>query len=217
MTGSVEIFSNLNSSMSKIHEAHWESGMEAQSKMGFVFKDSMEKALKSHKTQYTTTIVDGKKIIIKSGSHDMGERINPQTGKLMDTPSMGNFIQWRSYSSTGTTVVGGLMKKGWTEDRKEGKIVGRRQVFGVGQNSIDILEKISTGKVGKALWNREDGKRSTKSMDIFEGTHVAHPTFFIKDGKNKAMNGARARLRRYLRDAIKARDNLKSEPMIRKS
>ena len=123
---------------------------------------------------------------------------------------MGNFIQWRTYSTTGTTVVGGLMKAGYTETRDEGKVIGRTKVFGVRQESVDILEKISSGKVGKAEWVNPRGK---KSMSKFEGTHK--PTNFIAEGKSSALSGVSGKIKKYYADAIRRRDDLKKQPMKR--
>jgi len=211
MSHQIEVYSNLAASMQKIYEAHWESGNEAHSKMGFLVKNSMEKALRKHKTNYTIeTNSSGKRMIVKQNtSHAMGDRFDRKTGKKLNI-HMGNFIQWRTYSTTGTTVVGGLMKAGYTETRDEGKITGRTKVFGVRQESIDILEKISSGKTGKAKWVNPMG---TESMKKFKGTHK--PTNFIAEGKNSALSGASAKITKYYSDAIRRRDDLKKQPMKR--
>lgn len=194
--------------MDKIYEAHWESGNEAHSKMGFLVKSSLEKSLRSKKTNYTTKTVNGKRLIVKENtSHSMGDRFDRKTGRKLSV-HMGNFIQWRTYSTTGTTVVGGLMKAGYTETRKEGKIVGRAKVFGVRQESVDILEKISSGKVGKAEWVNPRGK---KSMSRFEGTHKA--THFIEQGKASALSGASGKIEKYYATAVKRRENFKKQSM----
>lgn len=204
-----ETYSNLSASMNKIYEAHWESGNEAHSKMGFQIKKSMSNALRRHRTNYTIKIINGERLIVKENtSHAMGDRFS-KDGKKLST-HMGNFIQWRTYSTKGTTVVGGLMKAGYTETRDEGKVIGRTKVFGVSQASVDILEKISSGKVGKAEWI---SPRGITSMKRFVGTHK--PTNFIAEGKSSAMSGADAKISGYLSSAIKRRDDLRKQPMMR--
>lgn len=213
MSRSFEAYSNLEASMQKIYEAHWESGNEAHSKMGFRVKKSLGNSLKRKKTQWSTQFVNGKRLIVKSDSHSMGDRFDHKTGKKLSTDLTG-FIQWRTYSTTGTTVVGGLMKAGYTETRDEGKVTGRMRVFSVNQSSVDILEKISSGKTGKAQWNREQGGYSIKSMKRFVGTHK--PTNFIAEGKSSALSGADSQIKKYYESAVKRRDDLKDEPMQRK-
>jgi hypothetical protein len=214
MSHTFEAYSNLSASMDKIYQAHWESGNEAHSKMGFLVKKSLENSLKSKKTNWTTKMVDGKRLIVQSGSHSMGERFSHKDGRKLSV-NMGNFIQWRTYSTTGTTVVGGLMKAGYTETRDEGKITGRMKVYSVNQSSVDILEKISTGKTGRAKWNKELGGYSAKSLKRFAGTHK--PTNFIAEGKSSALTGASGKIEKYYATAIKRRDDLKKEPMKRTS
>jgi len=208
-----EAYSNLEASMQKIYEAHWESGNEAHSKMGWLVKKSLGSSLKQKKTQWSTKIVNGKRLIVKSAAHSMGDRFDTKTGAKLQTDLTG-FIQWRTYSTTGTTVVGGLMKAGYTETRKEGKVVGRAKVFSVNQSSVNILEKISSGKTGRAQWNKEDGGYSVKSMKRFVGTHK--PTNFIAEGKSSALSGAEAKISGYYANAIKRRDDIKEQPMKRK-
>jgi len=211
MSGTFEAYSNLSASMDKIHEAHWESGNEAHSKLGFLVKSSMEKALRKNKTNYTIqTNKNGKRLIVKENtSHSMGDRFDAHSGKKLNT-HMGNFIQWRTYSTTGTTVVGGLMKAGQTEIRDEGKVVGRTKVFGVHQESVDILEKISSGQLGKAKWVHP---RGVVSMKRFVGTHK--PTNFISEGKSSALSGADSKIVKWYKDAVNRRDDLKKQPIKR--
>lgn len=217
MSRSFEAYSNLEDSLQKINEAHWESGMEAHSKAGALTKKMMTHAMKSKKTVYTTKVVDGVRHIVKSASHSIGDRIDHKTGQLMSTPSMANFIQWRAYSTTGTTVIGGLMKEGRTEVRRHGKIVSTMPVYSVNQSSIDILEKMSTGKVGKALWNKSKGGYSHESLDEFKGTHKKHPKNFLAQGKRNAETAIKFRIPRWTMDALKNRENIKEQPMKRKA
>lgn len=213
MSRSFEAYSNIEASMKKIYEAHWESGNEAHSKMGFLVKKSLGDSLKRKKTQWSTQIVNGKRLIVKSAPHSMGDRFDHKTGKKLSTDLTG-FIQWRTYSTSGTTVVGGLMKAGYTELRDEGKVVGKTKVFSVNQSSVNILEKISSGKTGHAQWNKEQGGYSVSSMKRFVGTHK--PTNFIAEGKSTALTGADSKISGYYASAIKRRDDLKEEPMKRK-
>ena len=215
MIPQIETYSDLKAAMTKIHEAHWESGIEAQSKMGWIVKDSISNAMKSKRTQWTTERKDGVRLIRKSGSHELGERIDFETGKKMSTPSMSNFIQWRTYSTTGTTVVGVPMKQGYTERRENGKVVKKIKAYGVGKQSVDIIEKMSTGSVGIALWLEEGGGRSPISMKRFIGTHRKQPANFIADGKNKALSGMRAKLNKWYKEAASRRDDINSTPMER--
>ena len=206
-----EAYSNLSKSLDKILEAHWESGLEAHSKTGFLVKDSMENALESKKTNYTIKTVEGKRIIVKEkSSHSMGERFDKDSGKKLSA-TMGNFIQWRTYSTTGTTVVGGLMKPGQTEVRKEGRVTGTTKVYGVRQQSVDILEKIDSGKTGKAEWVHPLGK---ESMPEFSGTHRA--TNFIREGKSNALSGIDGKLSTWLASAIKRRESFTKQNMEKK-
>ena len=216
MSSKVEVYSNLEASMTRIHQAHWESGNEAHSKAAALTKKMMSHALKSKRTIYTTKIVNGVRHIVKSASHSMGDRIDHDTGRLMSTPNMANFIQFRTYSTTGTTVVGGLMKAGRTEVRRHGKIISTTPVFSVNQSSIDILEKISTGKTNKALWNTKEGGYSHESLSRFRGTHENNPTNFIAQGKRNAISAIKVRIPRWTLDAIKNRENIKQEPLKRK-
>lgn len=211
MIHETEVYSNLQAMLDKIYQVHWESGNEANSRFGFKLKDIMEDTLESKKTIWTTKVVDGKRRIVKTNSHSFGERIDRKTGLTASTPSMKNFIQVITYSSTGTTVIGGLNKEGYTEKRRNGKIVGRLKVFRVRQKSVDILEKMDSGKIGHALWTTKDGGYSPISKDRFKGTHT--PTHFIAQSKGKAVGGYESDMSRYLAEAIRNRDNLNQEPM----
>jgi hypothetical protein len=203
-----EAYSNLQATLDKIHDIHWESGNEAGSRFGFKLKDSLENSLESKKTIYT---INSKGQITTTSSHSFGERKDRKTGKTLGTQSMKNFIQVRTYSTTGTTVVGGLMKAGWTEKRRNGKVIGRLRVYSVNQTSVDILEKMDSGKIGKALWNKKNGGYSPKSKPQFEGTHT--PTNFIIQGKGKVVGKYSSDMDRYMAEAIKIRDDSKREPM----
>lgn len=212
-----EGYSNLEESMKRIHDIQWESGNEAHSKAGYLYKKFLTRAMKRKKTTYTTKVVNGKRQIVKTSRHSIGDRINHKTGQLMsNAPHMSNFIQFRTYSTTGTTVVGGLMKKGYTEIRKNGKITGRARVYSVNQSSVDILEKMSSGRTGKAKWNKEAGGYSPESIDRFEGTHENHPTHFIREGKAQAIPAIKFRIPRWTLAAIKAREDNNQAAIKRK-
>lgn len=205
----VEIYSNLAKEMNAIYLLHFESGNEAHSKAGAIVRKELVKSLESKKTNWTTKIVNGKRLIVKGGSHSMGERFSRDTGKKLAI-GMRGFIQWRTYASTGTTVVGGLMKNSYTEKRENGKVVGRIRVHGVTQESVDILEKISSGVVGKAKWkDYTSGKLTLKSMENFSGTHK--PTRFIEEGKRTAITKISSRMEKWYSDAVKNRDNIRRE------
>jgi hypothetical protein len=152
----------------------------------------------------------------------MGERFDKDSGKKLSV-KMGNFIQWRTYSTTGTTVVGGLMKPGKTEVRKEGKVTGETKVYGVNQQSVAILQKIDSGNLATkqkingskkeiaAEWVHPFG---TESMPEFAGTHKA--TNFIREGKSNALGGIDGKLSTWLADAIKRRENFTKQNMEQK-
>lgn len=206
-----EGYSNVSEMLTKIYEAHWESGNEAGSRMGLLVKSSLDKALKSQQTIYTTKVVKGKRRIIKTISHSFGQRIDRKTGKVMNTPNMANFIQWRTYSSTGTTVIGGLMKSGYTEIRRNGKVVEKSKVFSVNQSSVDILEKMDSGKIGHALWNTKNGGYSPLSKGQFVGTHK--PTNFISEAKTEAFSGVDEKMTKWMEEALRNRDDIKQSDM----
>jgi hypothetical protein len=205
-----EMYSNFSKSMEKIHDLHWESGNEAQSKAGYLVKKSIERSLKRRKTHYTIKTKNGKRLIVKEAStHSMGERFDRNTGVKLSA-TMGNFIQWRTYSTTGTTVIGGLMKPGSTEVRRGGKVVSKTHVYGVRQQAIDILEKMDSGKIGKAEWVHPKGK---ESMNAFRGTHEKHPAHFIAEGQQSGINAAKFRIPRWTIEALANRENLVHESM----
>jgi len=206
---------NVGAEMREIYNIHLESGNEAHSKAGFIIKKAIEDSLHSKKTHYTTKFVNGKRIIVKNSSaHNMGERFSRVSGKKLDV-DMGGFIQWRTYASTGTTVIGGLFKAGLTEIRRNGKIVKTTKVYGVAQDAVDILEKISSGKTNKAKWkDYKTGSLTTKSIDRFDGTHKGN--HFIEEGKNRGISTIKSKLEKWYDDAVENRDRDRREKESRR-
>ena len=72
---------------------------------------------------------------------------------------------------------------------------------------------MDSGKVGKALWNKQSGGYSTESKAQFDGTHENHPAHFIAEGKSRGLTIAKNRIPRYMMSALKARENFKKESM----
>ncbi len=206
---------NVGAEMRAIYDIHFESGNEAHSKAGYIIKKAIEDELHKNRTHYTTKMIDGKRRIIKNNSsHIMGERFSRVTGKKLAV-NIGNFVQWRTYASTGTTVIGGLFKGGTTEIRRNGRITERTEVYGVTQDSVDILEKISSGKTDKAKWkNYKTGKLTTKSIDNFDGTHKGNK--FIEKGKSKGISIMKGKLEEWYDNAVKNRERDRAESALRR-
>ena len=203
-------YSNLKESLQKIYELHWEAGNEAHSKLGWDLKQELERQLRSKTTEYSIKKnKKGNRQIVKVAAHAMGDRFDAKNGDKLSV-NMGNFIQFRTYATTGTTVVGVPMKAGKTEIRRDGKVVSSKKVFGIRQESIDILEKMSLGIVGVAKWVHP---RGVKSMKGFEGTHQKHPNNFIPEAKAKALSNASSKIEKEYSAALERSKNVKSPPM----
>lgn len=214
--GSHEVYSNIPSSLRKIYEAHWETGNEVGSKNGMAIAMASREALESHKTSYQTTVVNGKRIIKKSAPRAIGTIVN-RRGQTLNV-RLKNFIQWRTYSTTGTTVVGGMFKSGTTEIRRNGKVVSKRRVDSVGKGSINILQKLNYGlnqnsnrinKVGNPFdWQ---GKESMKK---FKGTHTKG-LGFMEEGRRKAMSKVNKNTKEGFENAILRRNlNQRMEKVV---
>lgn len=201
--------SNLQKVLEKVYKAHWESGNEAHSKLGYQFKKSISTALTNKRTNYTVKSVNGKRRIVKTAqSRKFGIRYDKAGNPLQY--GMENFIQWRTYDATGTTVVGGVMKAGTTSIRENGRVVSSKKVIGVHSASVNILEKMNKGEVGLAKWINPSG---TDSMKRFKGTHEKRPRFYIDQGKSIVIQTAGAKLDQWLKEAVARRDGQKEPPM----
>lgn len=211
----VEISSNVSSTMEKIHEAHWETGNETGSRAGYVIAMSQRGHLKKQRTKYSVEYKDGARKIVKNENQrrPFGTIVNKQ-GKTLST-RLENFIQWRTYSSTGTTVVAAPMKSGTTEIRKNGKVVKKTRVDSVGKGSIDILQKLNYGLNSSSDTIRKVNKpfdwQGGKSMSRFRGTHQNSP-MFMEQGRRDAMGTVNKILTAGFSDALKRRENIK-EPL----
>ena len=213
----IEIQSNLSSSMKKIYEAHWETGNEIGSKNGYLIAMAQRAELKKQKTHYTTTVVDGKRKITynKSTSRPFGTIIDKNGGTL--ATKLENFIQWRTYSSTGTTIVAAPMKSGTTEIRRNGRVINSTRVDGVGKGSINILQKLNYGLNGdSSMIMKPNGTDSFnwqggESMDRFKGTHQKARNF-MEEGRRNVMGSVNRNIKQGFADAIKRRENI-NEPM----
>lgn len=200
------IDSNVSSSLKKIYEAHWETGNEIGSKNGMAIAMSSRKALESKRTAYNIEYKNGKRTIVKRGSRPIGTIVD-KNGRTLKT-RLKNFIQWRTYSTTGTTVVGGMFKSGTTEIRKDGKVVSKKRVQSVGKGSINILQKLNYGlnkssdKINK-VGNKFDwqGKRSMKN---FRGSHTKGLNF-MEEGRRNAMGEINKNLKDGFKNSLQRR------------
>ena len=202
------IYSNVSESMKQIYEAHWETGNEIGSKNGQIIAFAQREALTQNKTHYDIEYVQGKRRIIKkSTSRDVGIIVNKQGVQL--STKLDNFIQWRTYSSTGTTVVGGMFRSGSTEIRENGKVIAKTKVDSVGKGSINILQKLNYGldtsssKVN--VVNNAYSWNGKPSISKFRGTHTEGYGFAEK-GRRSAMGKVNDNIRNGFSVALARRE-----------
>lgn len=200
------VYSNVSETMQKIYEAHWETGNEIHSKIGFQTMESQRAELLKQKTAYNIEYKNGKRQIIKGGSRSFGVIVN-RKGSTLST-QLKNLIQYRTYASKGTTVVGVPMKAGYTELRENGKIVGRTKVHSVGKGSIDILQKLNYGLDASSntiqTVNKPFSWQGGESMGRFKGTHTK-ALLFMEAGRRNAMSKADSIMRKGL-DSLNSRN-----------
>lgn len=213
------ISSNISSTMKQIYELHWETANEVASKSGRAIAMAQRNELLANKTYYDIEYVDGKRRIIKTDTSRPVGKITNKQGIILST-RLENFIQWRTYSTTGTTVVGGMFKSGWTELREGGKVIGRTKTDSVGQGSINILQKLNYGL------NSESNKINTvnnaynwggkKSLDNFKGTHTRGYGFAEK-GRRNAMSEVNTLMKDGFKDALARREKYVDKKMTKVS
>jgi len=151
MSPTTEIFSNVSKQVTKIHELHWETGNEVNSKNAAEIMKKTREALSSHTTKWHVIYKNGKKKFIKGAPRPIGQRFSYENQAPLKT-SLQNLIQFRTYTTTGTAIVAGMMKSGTTEIREDGKVVSRTRVDGVSKESIAILQKLNNGLQGTTMW-----------------------------------------------------------------
>lgn len=182
--------SNVSSTMTKIYEAHWETGNEVHSKIGKNIAYAQRIELLKQRTKYRSEVIGGKRIIKSDGRRTRFGRIVNKQGEILET-RLHNLIQWRTYSTTGTTVVAAPMKSGRTEIRRDGKIVGSIPVSSVGKGSIDILQKLNYGLNSASdrinIVNKPFDWQGKESMKRFKGTHTK-ARLFMETGRRNAMS-----------------------------
>lgn len=213
----VEISSNVSSTMKKIYEAHWETGNEVGSKAGYVIAMSQRGWLRKQRTKYSIEYKDGKRKIVynPNGRRPFGTIVNKR-GVTLDT-RLENFIQWRTYSTTGTTVVAAPMKSGTTEIRRNGKVVSKTRVDSVGKGSVDILQKLNYGLNANSdtinRVNKPFDWQGGESMKRFKGKHQK-ALMFMEAGRRKAMGSVNRIITQGFSEALSRRENIK-EPLKR--
>lgn len=199
--------SNVSTTMAKIYEAHWETGNEVHSKIGKNIAFSQRDELLKQKTKYKTLVRNGKRIIRTTSPKSFGEIIS-KTGSPLET-ELKNFIQWRTYSTTGTTVVAAPMKSGRTEIRRDGKIIGTERVDSVGKGSIDILQKLNYGLNSTSdkinVVNKPFNWQGKESMKRFKGTHTKG-RMFMEVGRRNAMSKNDSIIREGFTNASQRKD-----------
>jgi len=210
----ISTYSNLIASMREIHQVHWETGNQFHSYSGRAIMLSQRQAMKRETTFFKsgTTKNSKRKIVGTDSPQPLGERYDSRTGAKLDV-DMSNLIQYRTYATTGTTVVAVAMKGGKTEIRKDGRVVSSTRVDGIGQRSIAILMKMNSGKKNPFVnWTTPDGKVGG-SIERFDNTWKKDRNFMEKGRK-----GAMFQVHRFMNEGMqKALENAgrdtKMQPM----
>lgn len=212
MSSTTEIFSNVSKQITKIHELHWETGNEVNSKNAAEIMKRTRIALSSHTTRWHVKYEDGKKQFFKSAPRPIGRRFSYENQAPLKT-SLQNLIQFRTYTTTGTAIVAGMMKSGTTEIREDGKVVSRTRVDGVSKQSIAILQKLNSGKQGTTMWQDFQTKKlSNKSRPGFEGKWKALK--YIEEGRRNSMSKIDSNIKQGFKDGLARREkyaNIKTE------
>lgn len=209
------MYSNVSETMKKIYEAHWETGNEISSKNGMAIAYAQRIALLKNRTKYRIEYVKGKRTIVSRNRRTRVGAIVNRSGTTLST-RLHNFIQWRTYSTTGTTVVGGMFKSGWTEVRRNGKVTSKTRVQSVGQGSINILQKLNYGlnesstrinKVNNPItWN------GGPTMAAFKGKHMKAYEF-AEEGRRNAMGAVNKNIKTGFTQALSRRENYTQQKM----
>lgn len=212
MSLSAEIFSNVSKQVTKIHELHWETGNEVNSKNAAEIMKKTRQALSSRTTRWHVMYEDGKKKFFKSAPRPIGRRFSYESQAPLKT-SLQNLIQFRTYTTTGTAIVAGMMKSGTTEIRENGKVVSRTRVDGVSKQSIAILQKLNSGKQGTTMWQDFQTKKlSNESRKSFEGKWKALK--YIEEGRRNSMSKIDSNIKQGFKDGLARREkyaNMKME------
>lgn len=225
MLDNVDIYSNVSQSLKPIYEAHWETGNEVNSKSGAAIMKAQRVAMNKKQTHWHTAYVK-----VKQGKNKgktvrrfvYNERITRSIGDIVNKKAvmldtrLDNLIQFRTYSTKGTTVVTAPMKSGKTEIRKDGKIVSSKRVDSIGQGSINILQKLNYGlnnnsnKVNRV--GNQFSWQGKQSHENFKGTHT-NPMNFIEEGRRNAMSDVNKYITRGFQDALSRRTPAKVKPI----
>lgn len=200
--------SNVSTTMAKIYEAHWETGNEVHSKIGKNIAYAQRIELLKNRTKYRSEVINGKRIIkSRERRTRFGAIINKQ-GQALET-RLHNLIQWRTYSTKGTTVVAAPMKSGTTEIRRDGKVTGTVRVDSVGKGSIDILQKLNYGLNSASdkinVVNKPFNWQGKESMKRFKGTHTKG-RMFMEVGRRNAMGKNDSIIREGFANASQRKD-----------
>jgi len=214
MIGQPEVYSNVTESLNKIREAHWETGNEVNSKSGAAIMYATRAAMNTKKTHWSIKYVNGKRRFVYSEkTRTIGEIVN-RSGTILNT-RLQNLVQYRTYSTKGTTVVVAAMKSGTTEIRENGKVVGSTRVDSVGSGSIDILQKLNYGlnSTSSAI-NMPSGSRAfdwqgKSSRESFKGKHKKMN--FVEEGRRNAMGKVTGYINRGFEEALARRSNIKTK------
>ena len=211
MIGEASIYSNVSSSMKKIYEAHWETGNEVNSKAGAAIAEAQRKAMDKKQTHWHIEVKNGKRKFIFNPNitRSIGDIVK-RNGTMLGT-RLQNFIQFRTYSTTGTTVVTAPMKSGTTEIRRDGKVVDRTRVDSVGKGSVSILRKLNYGLNGSSdkILQKEKNQSSDfswqgeSSHEPFKGKHKA--LNFIEEGRRNALSKVNGYITRGFDEALSRR------------
>lgn len=220
MIGSSTGYSNASSSLQKIFDLHWESGVETNSKAGTAIMKSIRNELDKEKTYWKVVVKDGiRKFIKTSTARTVGTIVN-RDGITLQT-KLKNFIQFRTYGTTGTTVVGVPMKSGRTEIREDGKVVSSTPVDSVSKESINILNKLETGQAinrmgsqthsGGKMWTKYRDNSRGKSLEKFDGKWKARN--YASKGRRNALGTVNTILSKGYQDALRRREKYSKTPM----
>jgi hypothetical protein len=208
MIGSADIYSNVPSSMRMIYEAHWETGNEVNSKSGAAIMKAQRAALTKQQTHWHIEVKNGKRKFVYNPNitRSVGD-IVLKDGRIIALGLQG-LIQFRTYATTGTTVVTAPMGGGTTEIRRDGKVVDRTKVQKVGQGNIDILQKLNYGLNGSSNKINTVGNpfswQGKPSHELFKGTHTKAMNF-IEEGRRNALGTVNEYITTGFNDALSRR------------
>lgn len=221
MIGKSTGYSNASSTLKKIFDMHWESGVETNSKAGTAIMKSIRAELDKEKTYWKVVITkEGKRRFVKTSTPQAVGTIVNRDGITLNT-KLRNFIQFRTYGTTGTTVVGVPMKSGRTEIRENGMIVDSTPVDGISKESINILNKLNSGVAnntmgskthsGGKMWTHYKDNTRGKSLDSFDGKWERRD--FAARGRRSAMGTVSDILNKGYEAALARREKYTKQPL----